>query len=315
LAGSRKIAPDDIWSEEISRALNTAKLFILIVSMNYITSHWCKLELSKMASRIKKLGPPAGQPSVDPPGELPRIFRVDKHKVREDKVPKLLRGIQSVRFYREDYATDSVDEYFWRGKVRFTREYEEAVHALGLAIYKQIVGAQPQPPPDSGRLVTFWNGRVVFVAKPASDMVESYRTLVSELQGLGYRVTPDPDTDLGKVGEDVVSTVVRALGEAEASIHLLGTRTGGRPDGLDMDLVPMKHAAAADEANRKPGFERMIWVPAVLPAGAPRDPLSVVDRFGKMLPTDQINSDTAVFFNEFVLQRLGGIGLGFGSIS
>ena len=70
------------------------------------------------------------------------------------------------------------------------------------------------------------------------------------------------------MGEEVRSTVINALAEAEASIHLLGIRTGGRPDGLDMDLVPMQLAAAAEKAKEQPGFERMIWAPTVLPADA-----------------------------------------------
>jgi hypothetical protein len=152
----------------------------------------------------------------------------------------------------------------------------------------------------------------VFVAKPAGDMEESYRTLVEELQGRGFRVTPDPDEDLGNLGEQVRSAVLNALAEAEASIHLLGTRKGMRPDGFDMDLVPMQLAAAADEAKRRSDFERMIWAPTVLPSemptqakGAPRDALKILKRFGQqLLATDQIDSDTASRFNEFVLQRL-----------
>lgn len=114
------------------------------------------------------------------------------------------------------------------------------------------------------------------------------------------------------MGEEVRSTVINALAEAEASIHLLGIRTGGRPDGLDMDLVPMQLAAAAEKAKEQPGFERMIWAPTVLPAdanaqtkGARRDPLKILKRFGqRVLEADQIDNDTASRFNEFVLQRL-----------
>ena len=99
---------------------------------------------------------------------------------------------------------------------------------------------------------------------------------------------PDPDKDLGGLGEEVRSLVVEALSEAEVSIHLLGARTGGRPDGLDMDLVPMQLAAAAEEAKRKRGFERMIWAPAVLPRSSAepemaRDPLEVLGRFDQQL--------------------------------
>src|SRR5262249_14887766 len=158
------------------------------------------------------------------------------------------------------------------------------------------------------------NGRVVFVAKPAPDMIEYYRTLVEELQGTGFRVTPDPDKDLSSGGKEVPSAIFSALGKAEASIHLLGTRTGGRPPGLDMDLVPIQLSAAAKEAKRRRGFERLIWAPKVLPAAtsgqaktARRDPLKVLKGFGQeLLAADKVVGDTASNFNSYVLQRLEG---------
>jgi hypothetical protein len=149
------------------------------------------------------------------------------------------------------------------------------------------------------------------VAKPAIDMVESYKAVVAELRGRGYRVTPEDDQDLRKLGKNKLqSIVVNALEDAEASIHLLGEKTGARPDGLD--LVPMQLAAAADEARKRPDFVRMIWAPKVLlsqtSAGVDRDPLKVVGKFGEPLPTDQIDGDTASRFIEYMLQRLERVG-------
>jgi TIR domain len=299
-----KIEKGDIWSEAIFNALGKAELFIAVLSRNYITSPWCHQELSTMLSRIKMLGESAGKR---------RIFRVDKHNVPEHEIPDTLRTIQSVQFYSKD--DDRVDEYFWRGKVRRTKDYETAIRELAEAISKRLdeLGVPLQPPPSQPSLGDYnalpSNGRVVFVAKPAKDMDEAYRTLVCELRGMGYRVTPDSEKDLGKLGEEVRSSVNSALAEAEASIHLLGKRTGGRPCGLDEDLVPMQLAAAADEAKKKPDFVRMIWAPTVLLGTSeaeitPRDPLSIVNQFGERLPTDQIYGDTASHFNEYVLQRL-----------
>jgi hypothetical protein len=303
-----KIEPGDVWSDAIKNALNRAELFVAILSRNYITSPWCKQELDTMKSRVEMLGPPAG---------TRRIFRVDKHKVPESTVPDALRGIQSVRFYREDNDAKCIDEFFWGGKVRLSREYDKALLELTSAISRRLeelgIPSEPdrQPEPEVDHACPS-NGRVVFVAKPAGDMDESYRTLVEELRGRGFRITPDPDEALGTRGEQVRCAVLNALAEAESSIHLLGTRKGMRPDGLDMDLVPMQLAAAADEVKRRPTFERMIWAPTVLPAETsaqakrPRsDPLKILKRFGqRLLATDQIHNDTASHFNEFVLQHL-----------
>src|SRR5262249_54169120 len=151
-----------------------------------------------------------------------RIFRVDKHKVPDVDIPKALRVIQSVIFYGVDEETKRVEEYFWRGQVRRRREYFGAVHDLAVAICDRldelgILRLEPQAAPQSPSPAHNVNatGSVVFVAKPASDMLESYRTLVYELRGAGFRVTPDPDKDLGSHGEDVRSAVVNALAKAE----------------------------------------------------------------------------------------------------
>ena len=122
-----RIEPGDDWSERISIALNNAEFFIAIVSKNYITSSWCQQELSIMKSRTSKLD---AQPR--------RIFRVDRTPIPEALVPEPLRRIQSVRFYREDYETERVEEFFYRGKVVLQEEYLEAVHMLALGIGKEL---------------------------------------------------------------------------------------------------------------------------------------------------------------------------------
>jgi hypothetical protein len=304
-----KIEPGDIWSDKILNALKRAELFVAILSRNYIRSSWCAKELHTMRERVDMLGVPTGER---------RIFRVDKHKVPEDEIPETLQRTQAVRFYREAHDADGgVDEYFWGGKVRLSKEFDKAMLELTAAIgrrLEELLGIRldrqgpPEPQVDDVRPS---NGHVVFVAKPASDTVEYYRTVVEELRGTGFSVTPDPDKDLSDRGEEVRSAVFSALGEAEASIHLLGTRTGGRPCGLDIDLVPMQLAAAAEEAKRKPAFERLIWAPKVLPAETSarakvrQDPLKILKGFGqRLLETDKIVSDTASNFNDYVLERL-----------
>jgi len=303
---SQILAADD-FNEAIENALQKSDLFLAILSQNYLTSQWCTRELGTMKSRVDTLGTPAGQG---------RIFRADKHKIPKHVVPEPLRYIEAVDFYREDQCDGQIDDYFWRGKVRFPDEYERAIKRLAQGIYKRLekLGFHFHPKPEPKPLELQKapsNGRVVFVAVPAGDMDPSYGSLVAELQGSGYRVTPDPGKVLGKLGEEVRSRIIEALSESEASIHLLGMRSGGRPDGLDMDLVPMQLAAAAEEAGRRPGFKRMIWAPDVLPGAsaesgaAGRDPFEVLGRFGgQQLAADQIVGDTGSRFNEFVLQHL-----------
>jgi hypothetical protein len=74
----------------------------------------------------------------------------------------------------------------------------------------------------------------------------------------------------------------------------------------------MQLAAAANETRKRPNFLRMIWAPKVLMSQAgtevERDPLKVVEEFGALLDTDQIDGDTASRFIEYVLRRLERLG-------
>ena len=132
------IEPGDIWSDAIFKALNNAELFVAILSCNYITSDWCKNELCTMATRVEKLDADSGQR---------RIFRVDKNNVPEDSIPEILRRIQAVPFYSESDEEGGIDEFYWRGRVRRTREYEEAVNKLARAICKRLkeLGVPSEP--------------------------------------------------------------------------------------------------------------------------------------------------------------------------
>jgi hypothetical protein len=301
-----KIEPGDIWSEVLREELNKADLFIALLSRNYIKSEWCATELSTMAARVA---------TFEKEAQHRRIFRADKHRVPDESIHVVLRGAQAVRFFEDDRETDREEEFFYRGHVRGGNKYYDAVRKLAEAIHKRLeelgvaMGPQSQPPAFP---LAESNGRTVFVAKPARDMSAEYETLASELTRSGYRVLPDPAADLPDIGEEVQTTILAGLADAELSIHLLGERTGIRPDGLDSDIVPFQLGCAASEAAKRSSFQRLIWAPKALRTHdcdaheiAARDPFKVLSRFGARLPSDQVDSDTATRFNEFVFQRLG----------
>jgi TIR domain len=299
-----KISPADGWSAIIREELRKADLFIAILSRNYVQSDWCNEEISTMAARIQMFESAARHR---------RIFRADKQHVPDDLVPEALREIQTVRFYDEDKETSQEQEFFWRGKVQRYDPYVKAIRELAYGIYQRLseLGIEMEPQAASPqRCPIKANGRVIFVAKPAHDILEEYKTLTYELTLSGYRIVPDVDKELPNIGEMALDVINTALAEAEVSIHLLGERTGGRPDGVETDIVSLQLANAASEAQKRSSFYRLIWAPKVLPQRSaaldciPRDPFAVVDRFDRRLQSDQIDSDTAAKFNEFVFQRL-----------
>ena len=301
-----KIQPGDIWSEVLRDELNKADLFIALLSRNYIKSDWCETELMTMAARVS---------SFEKEARHRRIFRVDKHYVPDESIHDVLRGAQAVRFFEHDKEDDREEEFFHRGQVRVGNKYYEAVRQLAEAIHHRLEELGVEMGPQSKPLTyaaPMSKGRVIYVAKPARDMSLEYQALTAELVRSGYHILPDPAEDLPDAAEEAQAAIVSGLAAAELSVHLLGERTGIRPDGLDSDIVPFQLGCAAAEVGRRPSFYRMIWAPKVTSARlndpqefAPRDPFQVLSRFGAKLHSDQVDSDTATRFNEFVFQRLG----------
>jgi hypothetical protein len=260
-----------------------------------------------------------------------RIFRVDKHEVDDEDLPPTLRNIQTiVQFFSKE--EDRYTEYYYRGRVRQKRRYEEAVQKLARSIHNRLVKLKKlgvrQPPRDEiekrkRKLAKI--DRTVYVATPASDMGDAYDTLVSELWTRGFTVVPniaarDDDDPLptGALPDDegAARDMIRAsLARAEASIHLVGVRRG-QGGGLGGQTVSFQLEAAREEAARRPAFCRMIWAPKIVPGlvakvvnGAPepfkpRDAVDVVEAFDELVDSDATESDTEANFVEFVLQRL-----------
>jgi hypothetical protein len=94
---------------------------------------------------------------------------------------------------------------------------------------------------------------------------------------------------------------------------LLGDRTGYAPEGsepiakLQLDRAAIR-ATADDE-----GFRRIIWAPRLFnddlnPSSATeRDPLAVVARFGRLLPTDKVDGGVLGRFVDFLLERISNV--------
>jgi TIR domain len=74
-----KIAPGDIWTEAIFKALDKAELFVAILSRNYMKSPWCEKELCAMLTKANEHRWEG------------RIFRVDKHSFSDHEIPERVR--------------------------------------------------------------------------------------------------------------------------------------------------------------------------------------------------------------------------------
>jgi hypothetical protein len=164
---------------------------------------------------------------------------------------------------------------------------ERRVGELGASSLTPIPARSAEVP---AAIATAPNGRTIFVAQPAGDMEEAYRTVVAELRNDGYTVVPDPD---GKIPDSAAAPeyIDASLAQAELSIHLLGERAGARDKSPPIVGLQLERAALRD-------FRRVIFAPKVFSdADDPsvvlddRDPIAVRDRFGRGLASDTVIGD------------------------
>ena len=176
---TKRIADGDQFTPEIEEALKSASFLLVVLSPNWMASHWCRRELDTFA---KYHGPG---------GLREHIVVVAKRHVDPDKRPSLLQGQNGFRFYVRNEDPEEITgdfEFFDRGDPQDAR-YWERLKALAAYLVKR----QPRPSPAPAYAPS---GRTIFVAKPASDMRLGYDRIVSELIGKGHTVVPEPTEDI-----------------------------------------------------------------------------------------------------------------------
>jgi hypothetical protein len=147
-------------------------------------------------------------------------------------------------------------------------------------------------------------------------MKAAYVRLVTELQGKGFTVAPDPSADMPS-DNGAEAFVTDALTSAEVFVHLVGDSGGFAPEGLD-NIVKLQLArarATAAQAEGPPGQRlnrRIVWAPKILDEGGAvlggpaveRDPLKALERFDQQIATDKIDGDILSKFVEYLFQYL-----------
>jgi hypothetical protein len=308
----RRISQGDQFADIIDDGLSQAELLVVVMSPNWLQRPYCRKELETFLKLRKAAG-------VTNPAT--RMLVVGKGYVDRSTRPPELQGQEGFLFYSRDDGNDvgAITPFFNRGKCndRFYAELDDLAGGLQKRV-TQILSGAPMPPPtthETGPIVMA-NGRTVFLAKPASDMKAAYVRLVTELQGKGFTVAPDPSADMPS-DRSAEPFLTDALSSAEVFVHLVGDSGGFAPEGL-ADIVTLQLALArvkAAPAEGAPGQKltrRIVWAPKILDGGgaAPagpvveRDPLRALERFDQQIATDKIDGDILSKFVEFLFQYL-----------
>jgi hypothetical protein len=305
---TRSIGRSDQFDPIIEEAINGSELFLVVLSRNWLSRGFCRKELDMFKQRWAKEGEA---------GTRRRIVVVAKQHIEFNDRPSPLQGQEGYWFYRRD-ADEGVgieQEFFSGGKPQ--GEYYDLVKRLAVDLWRRAQSEQGQSAKAAGSTTKpsskSDDARTVYLAKPAADMRPAYLRLVAELQQRGYHVVPERDVEIPS--DDTAPTFVeRALAGAEVSIHLLGEKSGYTPEDSE-PIVKLQLAQAATRAAATNGeapaqtFRRIIWAPKVVvesaaAAAVERDPLAVLARFDRQLPSDKIDGSEISKFSEFVVQHL-----------
>lgn len=307
----REIGRAEQFDQKIDDAIKSSALLVVVLSENWLDRAYCRRELESFAKHWRERGESDDRIRK-------RITVVGKRHVSIEKRPLLLQGQESFQFYSmERVGGEEHDrEFFKNGEQRDPR-YVDRIEELSTYLWREAAryGSSDAPPPGAPIEVSsrkaFAKNRTIYLAKPASDMVEAYDRLIRELEGRGYRVVPGADDEIPD-DPSAQKFVDEALSSAELSIHLLGEKFGCCPEELPpiakLQLERAAESVAADDAGR---FHRLIWAPKQLAQNADptanstlRDPLQVLARFHQQLPTDRTSGEALSLFVDFVGQHL-----------
>jgi len=307
----RRISQGDQFADIIDDGLKRAELLVVVMSTNWTQRPYCRKEFETFLSLRRAAG--VANPAA-------RMLVVGKGYVDRRARPPELQGQEGFLFYSRDDQNDvsAVTPFFNRGKCndRFYSELDGLAGGLQDRVTRILSGApEPETMQQTAPIVA-QNGRTVFLAKPASDMKAAYIRVVTELQGKGFTVAPDPSADMPS---DVSAQgfVTDAMTKAEVFVHLVGDSSGFAPEGLDNILklqlaLARANAAQAEGPSGQMLKRRIVWSPKILdeggavPAGptVERDPLKALERFDQQIATDKIDGDILSKFVEYLFQYL-----------
>jgi hypothetical protein len=283
LKGNDQLTPTLIQVLEKSGAL------LAVVSPGYIGSKWCRREVEAFCAKHGGRVELAGKSQF-------RIFKVLKYPVKRDVQFDQIKEVLPYEFFEkmgDDYAIELAP---W-GDVSRCENYTIALYRLAtdIASFLKMMKRGHAAAPRS----------TVYLAETTSDLRKARNSLWDDLRAQGFEVLPD--TELDRDGGDYRDQVRSFLSRSVISIHLVGAKYGGIPEGEKESHVAVQ-AYLAGERCSDPKFRRIVWMPAGLPVVEPEQ-LTFVESLENDIsaqprtefiqkPLEDLKNDLEIWLNE-----------------
>jgi hypothetical protein len=243
---------NDVLAEELDGQVSNAAVLISVISPAYMTSDWCKRELTEFCEAAEKTSGLLF-------GNKSRVFKIVKLPPdNEEGLPPVMKGMLGYRFFTmgEDETPRELDPVYGPESAQ---QYAIRVTTLAGDIAQLIKllsahSADAAPTPDSRPAKP-----AVYLAECAYDRWNDRESLAAELKMRGYPVLPQ--SQLPRDEARYIAEVSRLLGGCRLSIHLVGSGYGLVPDGPGQKSVVMIQNDLAIERSRSAGLQRIIWLP------------------------------------------------------
>lgn len=239
---------NSLFNQKIKRIIDSSAIFLVLLSLNYLKSEYCKKELDWFYCDEKGLGLSIGDES--------RIFIVLLNNIPHEGWPEPLKGTSGQIMHDAFKDSGKVGDFFDFE----SREFREGVNEIANAItatLKAFPGAgQDKDAGPSNRDEDEDNECIdVFIADASDNLQITRDRLIEDLKREKVGILDDIPPPNNHEEHD--EAVKKAMAEAHLAIHLLDKVPGRRIRDFKESSYPRRQLEIGLESD----IHQLIWVP------------------------------------------------------
>jgi hypothetical protein len=235
----------DAWRPEIAEAVDSAAIFLALISRTYFDSDECRKELDRFLGRLKAGdadGAAPGVPGV--PGGGRKLVPVFKHPPRADQeLPRELAEIGHHAFF-------NLEPKPWR-EIDPRRDADDYHERLGRVVFDLMTALEELHGLQKKR-----SRGTVFLANVAPELLQERERLRSDLRLRGFRVVPEHEYLWN--ADDHRERIARDLGESLLCVHLVQRQASVEP--LTPARTRLQLALAQAEMQQRGRPAPLVWI-------------------------------------------------------
>jgi len=245
-----KLQGNDIFADVIVEQFPQTAVLVSVLSPRYLNSEWCNKEVAEFCKCAEENGGVVVN-------NKSRIFKVLKTPVEtEETLPQVMWSSLGYEFFTmEDGAPLELDSAYGE---KFGQDYNRKVGKLAWDV-SQLLKSLQIDQGDNGHEKDGPAKPTVYLAACSYDRDKAREILEGELKRHGYTVLPDQQ--LPREEDKYVAAVERLLKRCKLSIHIVGERYGGVPDGPSEKSEVMLQNELAAKQSKSDQLKRVIWLP------------------------------------------------------